>query len=82
MTESPLVYTVTWSMSFDEDELMALDDDGSALSLPRRAALVAAGWLEDAMKNDGGANILVVRDENDEHLGTFDEFGGGEELRR
>ncbi len=66
-------YTVSWSMSFDDD-----DADG-----PRDAAQQAGGWIEDAVRNGrDGASVLVVRDEDDNHLGTFDEFGHGEEIKR
>ena len=60
-------------MSFSEDEA----------STPREAAKLAAAWIEDAVMNSGGATIVVVRDaDTDEHLGTFDEFGFGEEIHR
>jgi hypothetical protein len=62
-------YTVSWSIDIDDET-------------PRGAALLAAGWIEDAIKNDGGANVLVVRHENGDHAGTFDEWGHGREFDR
>ena len=75
-------YVVSWSMSFSNEDLAEFSEEEYSATGARRAAQMAHGWLEDAIKHDGGATVLVVRDEDDNHLGTFDEFGHGEEIKR
>ena len=65
-------YVVTWSMVVFED------DD---VQTPRDAARCAYGWIRDAIDNDGGANVLVVRDfDTNDGLGAFDEWGEGQDI--
>lgn len=54
-------YIVTWSIEFDEESTVSAED----------AAGQAWGILDDAV-HGGPATVLVVRDEDDAHLGTFD----------
>lgn len=80
------MYVVSWSISFTAAELAADDRDefvdDDIQDLARRAAIVAHGWLEDAIQNSNGATILVVRDEEGRLIARFDEFGHGRELSR
>lgn len=66
-------YVVSWSIEYDEESTTGPED----------AAEQAWGDLVDAAVNHGPATILVVRDENDNHLGTFDMEGDSiREVRR
>lgn len=58
-------YVVTWSIEFDAESTVDAAD----------AAGQAWGCIEDAL-HGGPATVLVVRDENDRHLGTFDMADG------
>jgi hypothetical protein len=59
-------YVVTWSIEIDEES--AYNDEDAARQ----------GWeiIVDSACGDGIATVVVVRDENDKHLGTFDMEGG------
>jgi len=55
----------------------------SSATSPRDAAQTAYALLIDAIDNPvDGQSIVVVRDLGGRHLGTFDQFGMGEEIAR